>query len=1266
MPLAMPPPIQPIEQNSMVPIPHGSGVMQVEAGQPMEVGRSTQSRQSSGTLGIQPLSQQSVPFQMVEMRHNFSPSLSSTFVGRDSNVLAPSMNEAAVHTLARTSSGIYKPQASNRDVSLVPQISVEQTAQSPNRLPWYRNIDMRSGTRRAIENAHTAMRGAVSEERSRSRGSAINLRRFGNPEGVPSGVTIEELPPESDTSALVPYRSTTPQSVTDRSLIVRGHQDLANQGSNFMIPRPGGNRRHVLQVQDAGMREYLRRENGPRGQEQYLDRMIRKGIPENTARERAQRGIASQMAAGAKDAALDIGSRVARNFTRRMVNSAARAVVKAIGDQPMVKVAGDAPVPMGNPGTTKVSGDAPVGNPGTAKVAGDAPPAAADTQPAAQSAVIDDGTASAQDKAAATTVANNPVLKMVIAAKEFSVSMVAMVPAPFSDLFSLWKELAHILRPLQGVYNETAISVVQNFDGSAFLPVTSLHAEGCDTPPTPGYAPVGVSFNWRCELMPPVKSVKTTLTIDGAVLSTAIRGGYASEYSSAMRLNGSVVNMDADALLYSLVQDFVTSQRNYSFMLPLLKLLLYNNAANPIPGTEATVWETGIYWLPNPAAYVLRPCVVYPYFLSAAALLVEMRATDWVTFTKESLGRSDEVWVDGWTRSYWGRDVAIVYIRSDELNDAHANVAKILSKVAYPAVSIIWTDVPAWRINFEAGNDAFVPLDGFCAEASQDSWSLQPVQNAVSIPGPMKKILFVETNIKPPSHFTLTVAATLNATVAVSDVANRPIVGGVSAQWDLPGYMNVMLQPGNVQTFLNGIRTEIARWDTVFGNAEDRDAAVYFAANFSAAFGQQKIVTKAVPNTPEISEILGMRKGTIDRHNLPEPWQGLGGDWLQALYMTTDACGAFADVHLIDYPVLQGYHLALWPSYNLPESNDLLDLSIHKSVVSIFEESEQNTIAQEPLTLALICRHMNTCIAGALDVAYNINSIDILSRLDWFAEPWPRDVAHPIQLGARSGRIRDVLADIYDILLNSTRSRTNIVPLHPYTMPPDGLRVLAAAFYVVGHYPSNLPMNRQSFFNYNTLMPEMTPTNYVIDLSSSEVRMAKRTLWTNRPALNDENLSMDTALVRIPGNRVLAKQSYQITSTEMPAVVNSNPYIFLYATAYQKRLLRVAYIFVPPDASLCYYFTLAEANERDALNVGTNYRSIPVPYAIQEVFHPWQDVLAYAIRVNTEREVFSGPDLAWRLFVLPQSLDDFGSFNVPPYGDASRLFQNLVTSRTDF
>lgn len=981
-------------------------------------------------------------------------------------------------------------------------------------------------------------------------------------------------------------------------------------------------------------------------------------------------------------------------MTTTLSSAANFALRKIIGDSPTgsVKVVGDAPIPTGS---VLLEND-----PNVRKVVGDAP---------GPSATLGDDNAKSMDRSTAAGADKATLTRYI--------SMIQLLEQTLTiDSSSNWNSYAEYIRSLASnfrrvlaEYDRTSISLETQFWGSAFLP-TLYNTGDYDAPPLDlhGARYDYYAWNWRVETVWASSSPPVLATTDMSSLLTATRGGVITEFSSAMRLNLSVFSSESMAYLVHLIADMTINSNGYSFCEPLLKLLMNLQSLYPIPGTEASEWQYGIHWreiVPHQRADFWARAFMFPCHHVDIGN-IPLAVVSYEQFVLHAASKSTILWADEWSVMTWGIDTAVIFLKNEDRNDPIRFFVKVLSVTEYPFYSYAMNmDVnlllnPEGWMDWEHASRAGHHL----VENRPAEYACIPVCNAVYIPGPSARILVVMLDQKSMqgNDFCFSVASRVGdalpapAPIAYADYGptNYRIhrVMGTSHPFRDRNRVDSFFDPWDChQNYVHrdivsaAIQREIANWERDFGNTSDRSQAMRITANFAQAFGPNKVFNRARPNTqdPVRKSMHIVQAGLPASHVLGWPvfydvafvdTATTTANNTAALTLTTDGCGLFPLLRRVGgttVPPLIEWNdacnldtIAPYVHYTVGRRNAMMELAVLKNLVTVAEELPGNLLSTSVMVDVAVMRMMGQLISQTSDFIKQELSIDwYVNVLDVAAERLvvAQDVNH---IGVVSNLLNMSLKRAIDWILSfgiqfpSTQcevwSSCDVADRRAAVRRIyDGLNI---PYVPICRIPIWAHKNASRLFDLTT--PIINFTDGLIGRGLTHYCIAND--GTYPPAPNMQ--LFDDMQTRSPVSDAVTISGVRLTMSEVPELLSNNPVVFLTATERKNYANKMGYPFVGPDVALANSFALSSYNENIVIDIGHNFRALPMGYLLPTVFYCWSDICCLSLYCAADKDVYMGGSSNWKVFTIPEShsdtlvsaLPDLPEFQT--FGDIKSLF----------
>lgn len=958
------------------------------------------------------------------------------------------------------------------------------------------------------------------------------------------------------------------------------------------------------------------------------------------------------------------------------------ALRKIIGDSPtgMVKVVGDAPIPTGSvalenadpSNKTKVVGDAP-----TDELGG----------PAAKK--MDSEAAGGADKS--TLMRYMSILQLL--EQTLTIDSCSDWSSYDAYLTGISNNFRHILAE----YDTTSISVMTQFWGSAFLP-TIINAVQDDHDVGDAQACLFYcAFQWKIEPTYAVSSPPVLSTTDMSSLLTATRGGVITEFSSAMRLNLSVFSSESMAYLVHLIADMVVGSNGYSFIDPLLRLLLTIESLYPIPGSEASEWWYGIHWVEN--RHHARDDFwardeIFPIHQMPRRDGIDVAVVTYEQFILRAAGKTTAAWRPEWDVSTWNDTTGIVFLKNEDRSDALKVVAKMISVIEYPLYSFAMR-MDARCLDTVAGWIELGTLPGFDVH-HLPVFACIPVSGAVYIPGPRKNVLFVLLDARGlnagdialilPEQGDLAVADYGPANYELNEVmgSSHPFVAPprVDNSW-VPWECFAMWRDRDIMTA--AMQREIANWERDFGNTSDRSQALRLTANFAQAFGPTKQYNRARPNTgdPVTRSTTVMATGlsvTAELH-WPEfynvPWVSTQETFTQiesALILTTDGCGLFPHFALVGHGTVSpivSYMSACnfdihspYAHYTIGRRNSLIELAVLKNLITVSEELPGNLLSTSITVDVAVMKMMGQIMSQTSDVIHQELCVDWFTKCQCSNNEMFLPAADVNHIGLVSNLLNSSLKRSIDWILSFGIQFPQIQNDYFSASLPIGINQAAHIIYdgALLIYPAVSRIPVWAHKNSGRVFDISTNT---IDFTQGLINRASTHFSLNNdgtyPAAAHMNL-YDDLMPRHPEADSVTISAVRLTVAEIPTVLSNNPVVFLTAHERKNFSSKLGYPFVAPDASLANSLALSPWNENIVLAIGANFRPLPSGYIVPNVIYNWADLASISVYNGADKDMFLGGSANWKVFTVPQSVADRLTATIPDlpdfqvFGDVNALF----------
>lgn len=531
--------------------------------------------------------------------------------------------------------------------------------------------------------------------------------------------------------------------------------------------------------------------------------------------------------------------------------------------RPAVKVVGDALVGQTQRVTTSGS---------TPKIVGDAPPGAVSSDSSIMQGMGDVMTPQQSD-AALQNITNSPgfalVSELVLQeqtlslAKGLSNGMSAVemnfqsgVSLPLSNA-SYAQDQVFLVNQIQGMMMANLSPV---FEGllvqTAGCPITAFNAS------TTNFVSVSGAEIQAPKLAPPVGG---NLTLD--TLKPLLLGAAVSEYSSALRLRNTIVDVDRMLKAFAITSNNLEAQTGYSFALPLTKILGYVLNMMPFVGTNIASAISSVN-ATFPADYMGSsvPGICFPWVVSRQSelpignvmKLAVVGEADFISAITGDIITND--WDPLFWPAAWGSETAIVYIRQNQVNSGVLNFVEMLAQLEYPVCSVTNT---VYMYTIGKGGNLANPTFNNMYVTNLTNVFLTTA--ATRIKGPKKAVLFVVLNIKAGQRTAINLGVQ-NVILSTEDAGPAH-----PDDFDLNGAnFNANVEWLCRSSSLPVLLSWIGRWEETFGNNSDRATALRFWADVSRLYGPGLVASNPLLPGGQIS-LAGYRADYMNGWNFVDP-----------------------------------------------------------------------------------------------------------------------------------------------------------------------------------------------------------------------------------------------------------------------------------------------------------------------------------------------------------------------------------------------------------
>lgn len=619
----------------------------------------------------------------------------------------------------------------------------------------------------------------------------------------------------------------------------------------------------------------------------------------------------------------------------------------------------------------------------TMKVIGDAPPGSGDGVMSPE-----------QQDAALNNISNSPMMLLMseIILQEQMLYNARSLPRNM-DRAQVNRQMITDRSPVAASFTQEQFTLMSTIRGTASSS-SKTYINGLVNPPIVQFgtnidlsiirAAIGVA-----KISPPLGGSTLVDSLKGLILGESI-----SNYSSDLRLKTVMSDVDRTLQTFGMTANMTTAGSGYSFMLPLLKMLLYACNAIPIIGEGKSHETMGLFdtfpvnvgtggnlFVPFTGRNVTVGDEVQfqPQLPNNVRVAVINERSMIDIFT----GNSNTADIDNiFHPRNWGQSVAVVFVQVTETEMRAKNSTRIATQIGYP-VRFRWEAKNLGYVD-RTGAIVYPPIDGVI---NANSFNVQ-YSNQFLIEGPSSAVLFVIVGPSDNQTRTVSFGYEQNWTVNTDDdTIDEPLQIATDAFYN---DLRLVEHTSNLPTLSACIRD----WERDFGNNSNRSEAMRICADVSRRyFPQTEVLGGLTAGSPMVTSAYV----PVETPAVAIPITDAYPDWPMVIletatlgpgeprrYKTHHALATTATgikpMHIVYRRTNPGVlsrdtdHAYNPVHYHLPRSEYLIDYLILKKQMFLAEEYPDESLSdlgRVCLTIAI----QSNIIAGCVDLLSQANNI---------------------------------------------------------------------------------------------------------------------------------------------------------------------------------------------------------------------------------------------------------------------------------------------------
>nr|DAZ87968.1 TPA_asm: hypothetical protein [Schmimed tricladivirus] len=941
------------------------------------------------------------------------------------------------------------------------------------------------------------------------------------------------------------------------------------------------------------------------------------------------------------------------------------------------KVVGDAPerapidrvvVHYDHPDAKKIVGDAPAlyDEPAVKKVVGDAP-------------AIDSSEAAAMDTTVAAARLSGIFSQTQALMLMYESEQITSFSGTAASLSDLLTNIITQLDELHAVYGQEDVSNMNVMPGCAMLPVTMSISPGAIRDNNRDLRWWNSRLpTWMIDFVSPEECVPlgTTFSMDSLVAAVKT-GANLTAFSSTLRLNVSFFSSDMLTRFFSMVLRDLTQRTGYAFCETLMRMVLDVMTMYPVPGDEYTQWWNGLASSLSSPDWQIPLQTAFPFARDNSGL-IECRMCGYDLFVKEVCGMSDSPWTPAFTVNNWwpnSRDedtaVAIVFVTLEELGNPAMIIRRMFNHMQYPYVLRTFS-VKHYVYNYAEAT--YVPAQGWWTDVGDrfDPPYYQ-VANAVRVPGPYKKCLFVVTDMNTSNNLNLKYVidpANPGTTFTVGCDFNTPLVtrnnqaqGGVNFNTCAVFIPHLNTDVGR-HAWEAATCAEIRAWEEVYGHASARATVLRIAKSFSCVWGHPKIA---------------LTKGWNDDQNLmvgaymfgewwapPRPWnvpsmiiKSTDRVLCDRVHSIIEDCYGNPAQGMDNAAIINKDNYSSWYSVRPLEANFrignrsiVMDFLVMRGWVTIMEEYSTNSLASGMPGLCLSLREQGLMCAATTDNLRQISGCTYPNKYliyDRFqGDPGPLNIGGQCDTWM-DNYVRPALSEMFvsGIQFNA--------PFWNQKMPPPvTTRAVVAALYNAEFARRSIAFCvRVNSFVAGRYNSNINFTDSILTFKDEPIVRGQYGFYgrdNTKSAFYDLVMSFEFSSLR--HNIMLRK----LTMGFFPESTNDNQRVYLYLVRWNY-VLQLPFHFENPGSGLNFAIAYAPFFNNVYKSKGASFRSLPMGY------EPFPMCVSEASKVlvgfvaSAFLDALYSQTLAYRVVIAPATVTAFIGNVVPPSDIESEYFR---------